>query len=186
MLIHQGIYDQLSAKQETFRIERNTTSTCLSMFGAGGALIAGVGQEEISAAQAARATGQDPATLSSAARCIYTGYDQLSATKARDETQLSIVATGMNSDQLLINGDAAKYDDLQSRESDDYAAINELQKSWWPAAEVPYDLLILLLAMFMGALGGIMRVLRDYGHATVTRALTATARQGGRITCLFR
>src|SRR5262249_38936409 len=52
----------------------------------------------------------------------------------------------------------------------DFLAFKELEKSeeWYfrLIAVTPYDLMVVLLVMFMGALGGMVRLLRDYGDAT--------------------
>jgi hypothetical protein len=49
----------------------------------------------------------------------------------------------------------------------DFLAYREMEKTWYtrPFVAAPYDLLVMLLVMFMGALGGIVRLLRDYGAA---------------------
>jgi hypothetical protein len=51
----------------------------------------------------------------------------------------------------------------------DFLAYDEMEKSpyWGRVIVLPYDLLILLLVMFMGALGGMVRLLRDYGAVDV-------------------
>jgi len=49
----------------------------------------------------------------------------------------------------------------------DFLAYIEMEKKWYtrPFVAAPYDLLVMLLVMFMGALGGMVRLLRDYGAA---------------------
>lgn len=49
----------------------------------------------------------------------------------------------------------------------DFLAFKEMEKVWYlqPFVLAPYDLLVLLLVVFMGALGGVVRLLRDYGSA---------------------
>ena len=49
----------------------------------------------------------------------------------------------------------------------DFPAFWEMEKFSYqkPFVVAPYDLLVLLLVMFMGALGGMVRLLRDYGAA---------------------
>jgi hypothetical protein len=50
----------------------------------------------------------------------------------------------------------------------DFLAFKEMEQLWYlrPFIVAPYDLLVLLLVMFMGALGGMVRLLRDYGAAS--------------------
>lgn len=76
----------------------------------------------------------------------------------------------------------AKITDLETKISSNYERVNDLSRTnkdfmAFVAMEdaagldrfiprVPYDLLVLLLVMSMGALGGIVRLLRDYGDKT--------------------
>ena len=47
----------------------------------------------------------------------------------------------------------------------DFLAFKDMEALWFqrPFVVAPYDLLVLLLVMLMGALGGMVRLLRDYG-----------------------
>ena len=76
--------------------------------------------------------------------------------------------------QLLVNQN--KITETDERHSDlvrghqDFLAFAEMEKStrWYVnlIATTPYDLFVLLLVMFMGALGGMVRLLRDYGDTS--------------------
>ena len=65
-----------------------------------------------------------------------------------------------------LASNSEQYADL-IKERQDFLAFEEMKKILYerPFVVVPYDLLLLLLVMFMGALGGMVRLLRDYGAA---------------------
>ena len=66
--------------------------------------------------------------------------------------------------QELLKSDNEQYSDL-IKGRQEFLAFKEMENTWYTKYLVvtPYDLLVLILAMLMGALGGIVRILRDYG-----------------------
>jgi hypothetical protein len=83
----------------------------------------------------------------------------------------------------LVEEDAAAIEDLKTsltsnsgqyadliKDHQDFLAFIEMEKVWYqrPFVVAPYDLLVLSLVMSMGALGGMIRLLRDYGAADHT------------------
>jgi len=78
----------------------------------------------------------------------------------------------------LIDSDIAEVNDVKTallnnneqytgltKGHNDFMAFKEMEKIWYlrPFVLMPYDLLILLLVVCMGALGGVVRLLRDFG-----------------------
>lgn len=91
-----------------------------------------------------------------------------------------IVQSDISYGKQLVQDDAAEIADLKKslasnseqyaeliKGHQDFLAFKEMEKFWYqrPFVVAPYDLLVLLLVMFMGALGGMVRLLRDYGAA---------------------
>ncbi len=118
------------------------------------------------AVAAARQNNIDPSKLTGDLNCIVKGF--------------SWVKNDINYYKSLAESDAEEVSELRkSLESanqqyaelikghNDFLAFKEMEKVWYlqPFVLAPYDLLVLLLVVFMGALGGVVRLLRDYGSA---------------------
>ncbi|WP_295456612.1 hypothetical protein [uncultured Thiodictyon sp.] len=83
-------------------------------------------------------------------------YKMLVESDSAETSELRKSLTGINEDYTeLIKG------------HNDFLAFKEMEKVWYlrPFVLAPYDLLVLLLVVFMGALGGVVRLLRDFGTA---------------------
>jgi hypothetical protein len=102
-------------------------------------------------------------------RCIFRGftmlqwdqeyYDKLN--KDREQEILNV--------QNLLKADEEEHADL-IKGRQEFSALKEMEKKWYTRllVDIPYDLLVLFLVMSMGLLGGIIRILRDYGDADRT------------------
>lgn len=108
----------------------------------------------------------DEDKLSGDVKCLVRGY--------------SLIQKGFKYYTRRVRENAAEIDDLKKslainseqyadliKGQQDFLAFMEMGKSWYqrPFVVAPYDLLVLLLVMFMGAFGGMVRLLRDYGAA---------------------
>jgi hypothetical protein len=96
-------------------------------------------------------------------RCIYRGqsmvdFDKKYYQQLRDKLTVDIEET-----ENALQTDENEYHDL-IRGHQEYLAFIEMEKSWYskPLVRTPYDLLVMGLVMLMGALGGIVRILRDF------------------------
>jgi len=76
---------------------------------------------------------------------------------ASDKTQISELKESLASNNRQM-------EDL-IKGHQDFVAFEEMRKTWYqtPFVVLPYDLIVLLLVMLMGALGGVIRLLRDFG-----------------------
>jgi len=99
-------------------------------------------------------------------RCIARGNAGWQFEKITDPEKLKTLQKELDANQIKIAENQLRYTDLV-RGHQDFLAFVEMEKSsrWYVnlIAATPYDLLVLFLVMFMGALGGIVRLLRDYG-----------------------
>jgi len=75
--------------------------------------------------------------------------------------------------KMLLAANKEQYSDLV-KEHHNFMAFNELGKDKYTKwlVIIPYDLLVLFLVMSMGTLGGMIRILRDYGAADQTSPST--------------
>lgn len=66
----------------------------------------------------------------------------------------------------LLDSDRKEHDEL-IKGHQDFIAFKKMAEDWYrkPFFYTPYDLLVLLLVMMMGAIGGMVRLLRDYGSS---------------------
>jgi len=99
-------------------------------------------------------------------RCIARGVAGWQFEKTSDEDKKKTRQELLNTNRDRVHENNERYLDLV-RGHQDFLAFVEMEKSsqWYLnlIATIPYDLLVLLLVMFMGALGGMVRLLRDYG-----------------------
>ena len=97
-------------------------------------------------------------------RCVFSGYSWSQSDrnyfKGLAEEDAAEIADLKKS--LTINTEQ-KEELIKGRQ--DFLAFHEMENIWYlkPFVVTSYDLLVLLLVMLMGALGGIVRLLRDYG-----------------------
>ena len=96
--------------------------------------------------------------------CIFRGFTMLNNDKAYFTTRIEQLQEDVAEVEEARKVNAAEYAALM-KESGDFVAFKEMRNKWYSRLFVstPYDLLVLLLVMSMGALGGMVRLLRDYG-----------------------
>ena len=96
--------------------------------------------------------------------CVSHSYSWLKGQETLNDTALkqNVNEVVENQKQLgVLNDRLAKLQDGH----DDFVGLEE-NGLMLPIVSLPYDLLILLLVVTMGAIGGMVRVLRDYGSKT--------------------
>ncbi len=141
---------------------QNFSEQCLSLFDTFGLLKKNLALEmEL---QRARAEGKKYDQTEGDVRCALRGPTQL-------QYDVNFYARTVKD----LSGDIEEIVTLQKRGAEEYAdlvkgrqeyvALKEMENSWSTRLLVatPYELLVLLLVMLMGSLGGVVRLLRDYG-----------------------
>jgi hypothetical protein len=120
-------------------------------------------EQEIAAARKKRTAPDD---LSGDVHCVVKGYSWVRNDITYFKRLVEEDATEINDLKKSLTSNTEQYANL-TKGHEDFLAFKEMEKSWYqrPFIVAPYDLLVLLLVMFMGALGGVIRLLRDYGAA---------------------
>jgi hypothetical protein len=137
---------------------------CLKFFTEAGAVKAGLDPQVLAEVKEAREGRKQAKDLDREAGCVHRGFTTLHydrqyyVIQQKDfEKQNVTVAASLK----LANDQLAEL----VKVNQEYLAFKEMEKYWYskPFILAPYDLLVLLLVMLMGALGGMARILRDYG-----------------------
>jgi hypothetical protein len=100
-------------------------------------------------------------------KCVFRGTAMLGYDKDWYEDKKEGFSERITELQDMIKTDNEEYAELV-KDRREFLAFKEMEKTWYSRlfVEIPYDLLVLLLVMTMGALGGMVRILRDYGDTT--------------------
>jgi hypothetical protein len=163
-----SLKDRLDALERQASSKKNWlifTAQCLNLFDPSGKPKSGIDEATLAEVKKARSDRimVDDMPFGDA-RCIYRGFTMLKAdmdfyAKDLGETEREIVTC-----QKLLPPAEAQLAEL-ARGHQDFLALKEMEKTWYTKLLVclPYDLLVLLMVMAMGTLGGIIRILRDYG-----------------------
>jgi hypothetical protein len=97
-------------------------------------------------------------------RCLVRGFMILNFDKRYFERTKEELGSDLSEIEKAIGSNNEQRANLIKANSD-FLAFKEMESSWYSSLIplLPYDLMVLLLIMFMGALGGMVRILRDYG-----------------------
>lgn len=103
------------------------------------------------------------------ARCFFRGRMMLEYDKAYYQAAKLDIEKRITTLEEAIKSANLEYVEL-IKDRRDFLAFKEMERTWYSRlfVEIPYDLLVLLLVMLMGALGGMVRLLRDYGDPSRT------------------
>jgi hypothetical protein len=98
--------------------------------------------------------------------CLVKGYNQTQVDVAYFTSLAQDEVAEVADLKKLLASNSEHYAEL-IKGHEDFLAFQEMGKSPYQRLFVvaPYDLLVLMLVMLMGALGGMVRLLRDYGSA---------------------
>lgn len=139
---------------------------CLDLFDSSGRLNSGVEARTAQDVGAVRTGTKKPGDLQGEAWCVVRGltntkYDVDRSKKEEEESDKKLFDL-----TKLLTAEEEQYSDLVKGHQE-FLALYELESSKYErwVVTTPYDVLVLLLVMSMGALGGIIRILRDYGSA---------------------
>lgn len=166
--------DSLVANIKTVRVRARDDANALSgnevcnwLFDDGGLLKKDLLDEETAKEIAeAKLRRTAPRDLAGNVQCVVKGY-----LTVKNDIRYFKGLVDENAAEILdlnksLTSNSEQYADL-IKGHEDFLAFKEMEKVWYqrPFVVVPYDLLVLLLVMLMGALGGMARLLRDYGAA---------------------
>ena len=104
--------------------------------------------------------------LSGDVHCLARGFNELKY----DEAYYAMLDKDYSLEKEELTKSLAsnkeEYEELKKGHQD-FIAFRSMASVWYekPFFEITYDLLVLLLVMMMGAIGGVVRLLRDYGSS---------------------
>jgi hypothetical protein len=144
----------------------NWTEQCLSLYDPQNRLKSEMDIETKQDLNAVRKGKKKSEELTDYAQCIYRGlinlrYDQ-NYYKKKDNDLKDEIANVKN---LLKSAQDQCSEMVKGHQ--EFLAFIKMEKIWYtkPLVSIPYDLLILFLVSTMGILGGIIRIIRDYGDS---------------------
>lgn len=163
---------QLKKRQELRELafkntdEMNFTSQCLKAFNVDGTLVGADDQQWVKEAKNELAAGKKWHEADGKLRCFMRGFFSLQFDLQYFEAKRDEIASDLADLKKAIDATNEQYLALiQNRQ--EFLAFHEMEKggSWylWLIAVMHYNLMVLLLVMSMGALGGMARLLREYG-----------------------
>jgi hypothetical protein len=166
-LIAQRLQDtQANLRRDRFQNldSLSFTDLCLKFFDTEGRLKADIDADLLSAYKSARSDNKSFDQVAGDLRCLVKGYTTLQYDKLYYEAKRDDFVNDINENLKALTANTEQYSEL-IKGKDDFLAIREMENAWYSfiVAVMPYDLMVLLLVMFMGALGGMVRLLRDYG-----------------------
>jgi hypothetical protein len=154
----------LQGKASTAQDQLNFTIQCLAFYDDNGLLKPSIDKELIEEARAAKKQRLKYEDQDQNVKCIWRGYGMLKYDQSYFKTEADNYPLQIKELDLVIK---ENHDDIAEllKGHSDFLAFLQLEKEWWARffVSTPYDVLILLLVVSMGALGGIVRLLRDYG-----------------------
>jgi hypothetical protein len=123
-------------------------------------------EETVKEIAEARKTHKHPNELFGDVSCVVKGYNWIKIDISYFKNLVQEDDAEIDALKNSLTTNSEQYADL-IKGHQDFLAFKEMEESWYqrPFVVAPYDLLVLLLVMFMGALGGMIRLLRDYGAA---------------------
>jgi hypothetical protein len=160
--------DQLDSAQKALsdaHSSLNFDELCLHLFdNTTGNLKQPITAEVSAELAAAKADPEKAKTLEGDAKCIFRGVTLLNYDESVATTDIKDLPKEIQNIEGLLKSDSDQYSDL-IKGHQEFLAFKEMEKKWYtkPFVIAPYDFLVLLLVMSMGALGGMVRILRDYG-----------------------
>jgi hypothetical protein len=162
---YQKSLDSLQTQENDNLEDLAFTNLCLvDNFNSDGSLKDTVDQQVRDLVKSAKAAGKKSEAYTGTTRCLMREWTWLNFDKQSFEARKERLAKSVAGQQGLIAANNAQFNDL-IRGRQDFLSLRELEGVQYASLIVltPYDLLVLLLVMFMGALGGMVRLLREYG-----------------------
>lgn len=167
-VLNDDLTDKLAKAKGQSRDDTNSlegNQICLRLFDNNGRLRRELLDEQtMKEIERARTSGTSHQKLSGDVYCAIEGYDQLGIDIKYYQRAVKDDAKRIDDLESAMAANGDRYEKLISGHQD-FLAFREMEKTWYerPFVVVPYDLLVMVLVIFMGALGGMVRLLRDYG-----------------------
>jgi hypothetical protein len=161
---HKDQLEALQAQRSSNADDVNWTSQCHVFFEADGRVKESIDPLTAQEVKAARDQQTDYRKMpASDAKCILRGAAMLAYDQARFGKLENDLKAQIDSLTPLLASDGDRISNLV-KDHQEYLAFIEMQKDWStkPFVVTPYDLLVMFLIMCMGALGGLVRILRSY------------------------
>jgi hypothetical protein len=170
--LEEDLRKQIDAARQKARQNANDVhlrETCLRLFDKNGLLAKNLVDDELAAQVAEAKKKATPLKdLFGDLYCVVRGYSDLETDLVYFKADAAETISDLDDlkKQLTMN-ENERADLIKGHQ--EFLAYREMAKSWYqkPFVIAPYDLLVLLLVMSMGSLGGIVRLLRDYGAADI-------------------
>ena len=169
---NQNAKKDLRKKMEELRKEVTDNSSnfeslthCMNFFNADGTYKTEVTDAQLlDQAKAARGQRKDSDEFKGDLWCLVRGRAALIYDLRYGENVGKDLAEDKTALDAEIAANVAQYAALL-KDREEFLAFKQMESAWYfkTAVVIPYDLMVLLLVMFMGALGGMVRLLRDYG-----------------------
>jgi hypothetical protein len=166
---HESQLQPLQEKLAKNRDWLNFTTECLKFYNENG---------EPNADAVARTAGEVKAAKEahkpieqvdwSDARCILRGYAMLKWDSNYYIAEDMSLQNKIQELGALIKTDRGQFNELV-KINPDFLAFKEMEKIWYTKLFViaPYDFLVQILVVIMGSLGGMVRILREYGNPNI-------------------
>lgn len=161
--------EDMEIKREPLAIQFNRNSYCLGLFDTKGFISRDLTEFERTVRDKVN-EGAKPESFTGDNYCIAKGFTTLSADVTYEKEVLDRIETSIKLRTEQLQNTDKELQEMVKGHQDFVAFSKMLPDGYWyqrPMIGTPYDLLILLLVMFMGALGGMVRLLRDYGTTDV-------------------
>jgi hypothetical protein len=161
---HEQKLTEIQKAASSNRDAQNFTDQCLQLYDAPRVLRKSVDLETREAVKTAKAEKTKYDDLDGDVKCVFRGYTLLQYDRDFYVRNDNDYTQQISKVQELLKLDQAQYSELTSGRQE-FLAFKEMEHKWYTKllVDTPYDLLVMLLVMLMGALGGIVRILRDYG-----------------------
>jgi hypothetical protein len=163
---HQEQLDEFRTKYTKHRNYVSFSENCLRLYDESGNLKSRVDRESIEEAKDAKKAHKSYEDMQfNNAACIFRGFEMLYFDRYYFQNYMEDDQRNIAYYEKLLTSDEAQYSDL-IKGHQEFVALKECEKKWYMKllVDIPYDLLVLCLVMSMGLLGGMIRILREYGH----------------------
>jgi len=175
-LVKNGLEGNLERAQEEANAnwkQLKWIEYCVGLFDPSGKLRPGVEERTRQEVEAVRAGSKEIGDLQGEGYCVARGFTNLKYDKDVLEAENRYRNEKITYLRRLLTANEEQYSDL-TKGHQEFVALNEVENNKYTklAIVIPYDLLVLFLVMSMGALGGMIRILRDYGAAKVSNPST--------------
>jgi hypothetical protein len=171
---HRARLSKLRADLIQMKDGQNYTDKCLRIYDESGKFKVNMDEETLKLVRTAKSSTTGYGDLPfGEAQCVFRGFTMLQWDKDYYENVIRDYEREILEVEALLKSDDSKMNDL-IKGHEEFMALYAMENKWYTILFViiPYDLLVLFLVVSMGLLGGIIRILRDYGTAGINNPPT--------------